>query len=215
MIATDVLKLIKCININKAMGEEQIPPNLIKIAGNVLLSLSQTTWTPALEQVFSLTWQKEPQMHLLTKMVLISILTQTTDLLTKHANEFLQIFMGAYRKPCSSQHILIRLIEEWKTQLDKNKIVGAVLLDLSKAFDCIPHDLLIAKLDAYGFDKEAPSLIYSYLKNRKQSVRINNIYSTFLELISGVPQGSVLGALLFNIFLNDLYFFTTKASLHN
>ena len=123
--------------------------------------------------------------------------------------------MGAYRKLHSSQHILICLIEEWKTQLDKHKIVGAVLLDLSKAFDCIPLDLLIAKLDAYGFDKETLSLTYSYLKNRKQSVRFNNVYSTFLELISGVPQGSILGALLFNIFLNDLHFFITKASLHN
>ena len=91
-----------------------------------------------------------------------------------------------------------------------------MLLNLSKAFDCISHDLLIAKLDAYGFDKEALSLIYSYLKNRKHSVLIiNNIYSTFLELISSVPQGSVLRALLFNIFLNDLYFFITKVSLHN
>ena len=83
--------------------------------------------------------------------------------------------------------ILICLIEEWKTQLDKNKIVGVVLLHLSKAFDCIPNDLLIAKLEAYGFDKEALSLIYSHLKNRKQSVRINIVYSTFSELISGVP----------------------------
>ena len=123
--------------------------------------------------------------------------------------------MGAYRKLHSSQHILICLIEEWKTQLDKHEIVGAVLLDLSKAFDRIPLDLLIAKLDAYGFDKETLSLTYSYLKNRKQSVRFNNVYSTFLELISGVPQGSILGALLFNIFLNDLHFFITKASLHN
>ena len=54
------------------------------------------------------------------------------------------------------------------------------------------------------------ALVYSYLKNRKPSVRINNAYSTFLELISGIPQGSVLGALLFNIFLNDLHFFIKK-----
>ena len=88
-----------------------------------------------------------------------------------------------------------------------------MLLDLTKAFDCIPHDLLIAKLDA--LDKEAMSLIYSYLKNRIHSVRINNIHSTFLEFTSGVPQGSVLGALLFNIFLNYFYVFIAKASLHN
>ena len=110
--------------------------------------------------------------------------------------------MGAYRKLYSSQHIVIRLIEEWKTQVNKNKIIRAMLLDLTKAFDCIPHDLLIVKLDA--FDEEAMSLIYSYLKNRIHSVRINNLHSTFLEFISGVPQGSVLGALLFNIFLNYL-----------
>ena len=90
-----------------------------------------------------------------------------------------------------------------------------MLLDLSKRFDCILHDLLIAKLDAYDFDKEALSLIYPCLKNRKESVRINNAYSPFLELISGVSQGSILEALLLDIFLNDLHFFITKASLHD
>ena len=112
--------------------------------------------------------------------------------------------MGGYRRLHSSQHILIPLIKEWKTQLDKNKIVGSVLLDFSKAFDCIPQDLLIAKLDAFGFDKQALSFIYSYFKNKKLSVGINNVYRTFLDLISGMPQGSVLEALLFNIFLIDL-----------
>ena len=85
-----------------------------------------------------------------------------------------------------------------------------MLRDLSKALDCIPHDVLIAKLD-----KEALSLIYLCLKSRKESVCINNVHSIFLELISGVPQGSFLGSLLFNTFLNDLYMFITKASLHN
>ena len=120
------------------------------------------------------------------------ILIRIFDQLTKHANEFLQIFVGAYRKLYSSQRILIRLIEECKTQLDKKKIIGSVLLGLSKAFDCIPHNLLIAKLDAYGFDKEVLSLTYIYLKNKTQFVRIIMICSTFLELISGVPQRSVL-----------------------
>ena len=65
-------------------------------------------------------------------------------------------------------------------------------MDLSKAFDCIPHDLIITKLLAYGFDKNALVLVYSYLKKRKQSFRINNVYISFQEIVSGVPQGSVV-----------------------
>ena len=82
-------------------------------------------------------------------------------------------------------YILIRLIENWKQALDENFEVGTVLMDLSKAFDCIPHDLLIAKLYAYGFSEKV--LPFYYLKRRKQNVKINNILSTFQSLISGVP----------------------------
>ena len=94
-------------------------------------------------------------------------------------------------------------------------LIGAVLLDLSKAFHCIPHDILIAKLNAHGFDRETLKLIYSCLKGRIQSARINNIYSNFLELLSGVSQASILRAILFNVFLKDLLLFITKTFLHN
>ena len=88
-------------------------------------------------------------------------------------------------------------------------------MDLSKAFDCIPHDLIIAKLAAYGFKRETLRLIYSYLKGRKQCVKINNTYSDYNEIISGVPQGSILGPVFFNLSINDLFFFFQKASMHN
>ena len=88
-------------------------------------------------------------------------------------------------------------------------------MDLSKAFDTINHDLLIAKLKAYGFYKEALKLMKSYLKNRKQKVQINNKFSSERVVIAGVPQGSVDGPLLFNLFLNDLTFFIEQRTLSN
>ena len=86
---------------------------------------------------------------------------------------------------------------------------------MSKAFDCIPHDLLIAKLAVYGLSEEALMYILSYLSNRKQCVRINDTYSEFENIITGVPQGSVFGPLLFNLPMKDLFFFILIASVHN
>ena len=83
---------------------------------------------------------------------------------------------------------------------------GALLTDLSKAFDCLDHKLLISKLNAYGFGLTALKLVHNYLTNRKQQTKINSSYSSLLEIIFGVPQGSILGPLLFNIFLIDEYF---------
>ena len=88
-------------------------------------------------------------------------------------------------------------------------------MDLSKAFGCIPHDMLIAKLSAYGLNGNASKYIYTYLKNRKQFVRVNNVCSDFKYIISGVPQGSIVRPILFNAFLNDFFFCIRKASVHN
>ena len=136
------------------------------------------------------------------------------DQLTDFMNIILSKYITSYRKGHSTQHVLIRLIEEWKTRLDNGKYVGAVIMDLSKAFDCISHDLLIAKMNAYKFDKTALKLIYSYLKGRRQCVKINSSSSKYKTIISGVPQGSILGPILFNIFINDFYFFFIDNNLY-
>ena len=89
--------------------------------------------------------------------------------------------------------------------VDSHQVFGAVLTDLSKAFDCISHDLLFAKLDAYRLSLPALKLIADCLQNRKQKTKIGSIHNGWEDILSGVPQGSILGPLLFNIFLCDLF----------
>ena len=79
----------------------------------------------------------------------------------------------------------------------------------------IPHEILIAKLHAYGFSRDSLKLIYNYLKERKQRVKINAEYSSREEILKGIPQGSILGPLLFNIFINDLFFFVEVSEVCN
>ena len=100
--------------------------------------------------------------------------------------------MSAYRSGYNANHVLIRLIENWRHALHNNLFTCAVLMKLSKAFDCILHDLLIAKLNAYGLDFDTKTFLHNYLKHRKQSVKINNLSSFFRTILSVVTQGSML-----------------------
>merc|ERR1711942_94839 len=94
-----------------------------------------------------------------------------SDQMMEFFHDILSIALSAFRKSYSCETVLIRLIEDWKALLDKHKVVGAMLLDLSKAFDCLPHRLLLAKLKAYGLNNDACQLIHSYLLNRRQRVK--------------------------------------------
>ena len=104
-------------------------------------------------------------------------------------------------------------VRKWKRSVDNSKMFGALLTDLSKAFDCLDPELLISKLNAYGFGLTALKLVHNYLTNRKQQTKINSSYSSLLEIIFGVPQGSILGPLLFNNFLIDLFLIIENADI--
>ena len=109
-----------------------------------------------------------------------------------------------FRKSFNAQQCLIGITEKAKRIMDKGGYFSALLTDLSKAFDYLPHDLLIAKLNVYGFKNDAHYLIFNYLNNREQSVKTNSSFKSFQKIISG---GSLLGPLLFNIFLTDIFSF--------
>ena len=104
------------------------------------------------------------------------------------------------------------MLEKWKRAVDSGQIFGALLIDLSKAFDCLNPELLVAKHKAYGFSVPSLKQVHDYLSRRKQSTNVNRTYSSGLEIflifeVFGVPKGSILGTLLFNIVLVDFFHF--------
>ena len=90
-----------------------------------------------------------------------------------------------------------------------------MLTVVSKAFDCINHELIITKLEAYGFDHKSLTYIYSYLSYRKQRTKVNGSFSTWAEITVGVHQGSILGPLLFNIYFNDIFYSISEVNMTN
>ena len=107
------------------------------------------------------------------------------------------------------------MLEYIRQNIHNGKFSGMLLTDLSKAFDCLVHDLLIDKLNAYGFGYNALRLIYNYMSDRKQRTKIDESYSNWTDIILGVPQGSILGPLLFNIYINDIFYFTEVTAITN
>ena len=140
-------------------------------------------------------------------------------LMCKQVEDFiknkLSSLLTGFRKSHSTQQCLVNVVEEWKKKLDNDKTTGSIFIDPSKAFDIINRDLLIPKLEGYRLSDMMLMYMRSYLNNRKHRVTFNNTFRSREDVIVGVPSGSILEPLLFNIFLNDLVLFVTNPYLDN
>ena len=127
-------------------------------------------------------------------------------------NEFMERksskFLTDFQKNCSVQYAQLRMTENWKTQLNKRNKIGVIIIYLSYAFD-------IVNSQPYGLDSNATSFMRSYVTNRYQSCKIRHSLSEFERITAGVPQGSILGHLLFEIFINDIFLCIENSDLCN
>ena len=229
---SDVSNKINELDPKKSNGVNNIPSTILKLSSGSTISILHNLFNKVISDgVFPDTLKKADITPIFKKdnpldkknYRPISVLPVVSKLferiLQKQINAFIDSFLSpylcGYRKGYSAQQALVSLIEKWKISLDNKGFAGAILMDLSKAFDTINHDLLIAKLHAYGFSKSSLKVLHSYLSKRFQRTKINNSYSSWSELIKGVPQGSVLGPILFNIYINDLFYITESTEFCN
>ena len=133
----------------------------------------------------------------------------------EYIDQYLSKFLCGYRKGYNPQITMVHMVEKWKMIRDKGGHAGGVLMDLSKAFDTINHELLIAKLHAYGFSLHALELVNSYLSNRWHRTKINGSFSSWALILCGMPQGSVNGPKWFNIYINDLFYLFENTEVCN
>ena len=200
----DIHKETRKLDCTKASQDADIPSNIIKENPDIFANFLYFNYNKAVSDCKFPTTFKNASVSPIYKKDsrleeknyrIISILPSLSKTYKRimhsqrsaYFDNILSKYQFGFRQGYSSQQCLLVLIEKWKESLDKGGKCGALLTDLSKAFDCLLHDLLIAKLHAYGFEIASITIIYSYLVRRKQRVKIHNENSIWQEILFGVP----------------------------
>ena len=189
---------------NKECVENRIYPDRLKLS-------DITPVYKALETSFKKNYRPISVLPIISKLF-EKIMDKQID---GYIDQFLSKYLCGYRKGYNPQITMVHMVEKMKMARDEGGHAGGILMDLSKAFNTINHEVLIAKLHAYGFSYKALELVNSYLSNRWHRTKINGSFSAWAQIFCGMPQGSVNGPKWFNIYLNDLFYVLDNTEVCN